>query len=43
MIKKQERRWREVTASGLGEILAGELDLEDPMISPDESDKQQTS
>ena len=43
MIKKQERRWREVTASGLGEIPAGELDLEDAMLSPEESDKQQTS
>ena len=32
-----------MTASGLGEIPAGELDLEDAMISPDESDKQQTS
>ena len=43
MIKKQERRWREATASGLGEIAAGELDLEDTMLSPEESDKQQTS
>ena len=43
MIKKQERQWREVTASGLGEIPTGELDLEDAMISPDESDKQHTS
>ena len=43
MIKKQERRWREVTASSLGEIPARELDLEDAMLSPDESDKQQTS
>ena len=43
MIKKQERRWREATASGLGKIPAGELDLEDAMLSPEESDKQQTS
>ena len=43
MIKKQERRWREVTASGLGEIPARELDLEDAMLSPEESDKQQAS
>ena len=43
MIKKQERHWREVTASGLGEIPAGGLDLEDAMLSPDKSDKQQTS
>ena len=43
MIKKQERLWREVTASGLGEIPASELDLEDAMLSPEESDKQQTS
>ena len=43
MIKKQERHWREATASGLGEIPAGELDLEDAMLSPEESDKQQTS
>ena len=43
MIKKQEKRWWEATASGLGEILAGELDLEDAMLSPEESDKQQTS
>ena len=43
MIKKQERRWREVTASGLGEIPAGELNLEDAMLSPEESDKQQAS
>ena len=43
MIKKQERRWREATASGLGEIPAGELDLEDAMLSPEESDKQQAS
>ena len=43
MITKQERRWREVTASGLGKIPAGELDLEDTMLSPEESDKQQAS
>ena len=43
MIKKQERRWREATASSLGKISAGELDLEDTMLSLDESDKQQTS
>ena len=43
MIKKQERRWREATASGLGKIAAWELDLEDALLSPDESDKQQTS
>ena len=43
IIKKQERQWREATASSLGEIPARELDLEDAMISLDESDKQQTS
>ena len=43
MIKEQERRWREATASGLGEIPAGELDLEDALLSPEESDKQQAS
>ena len=43
MIKKQERRWREATASGLGEIPVRELDLEDAMLSPEESDKQQAS
>ena len=32
-----------MTASGLDEIPAGELDLEDAMLSPDESDKQQIS
>ena len=42
-IKEQERRWREVIATGLGEIPARELDLEGAMISPDKSDKQQTS
>ena len=42
MIKKQERRWRQATASGLGEIPARELDLEDAMLSLDEDDKQQT-
>ena len=42
-IKEQERLWAEVTATSLGEILAGELDLEMAMISPDEGDKQQTS
>ena len=30
-------------STGLGEIPAGELDLESAMISPDEGDKQQTS
>ena len=39
-IKEQERRWAEATATGLGEIPAGELDLESAMISPDEGDKQ---
>ena len=43
MIKKRERRWREATASGLGEIPARELDLEDAMLSLEESDKQQAS
>ena len=42
-IKEQERQWAEATATGLGEIPAGELDLEDAMISPDEGDKQQAS
>ena len=32
-----------MTATGLGEIPAGELDLEGAMISPDKGDKQQTS
>ena len=41
-IKEQERRWAEATATSLGEIPAGELDLEGAMISPDEDDKQQT-
>ena len=40
-VKEQERRWAEATATSLGEIPAGELDLEDTMISPDEGDKQQ--
>ena len=39
--KEQGRRWREATATGLGEIPAGELDLEDAMLSPEEGDKQQ--
>ena len=43
MIKEQERQWREATATGLGEIPAGDLDLEDAMLSPEESDKQQAS
>ena len=38
-IKEQERRWVEATATGLGEIPAGELDLEGAMISLDEGDK----
>ena len=42
-VKEQERRWAEATATGLGKIPAGELDLEDTMISPDEGDKQQAS
>ena len=42
-IKEQERRWAEATATGLGEIPAGELDLEGAMLSPDEGDKQQAS
>ena len=42
-VKEQERQWAEVTATGLGEIPAGELDLEGAMISPDEGDKQQAS
>ena len=41
--KEQEQRWREVTATGLGEIPNRELDLEDAMLSPEEGDKQQTS
>ena len=38
-VKEQERRWVEVTATGLGEIPTRELDLEGAMIS----DKQQAS
>ena len=41
-VKEQEQRWREATATGLGEIPTGELDLEDAMLSPEEGDKQQT-
>ena len=40
-VKEQERRWAEATATGLGEIPAGQLDLEGSMISLDEGDKQQ--
>ena len=42
-VKEQERRWAEATATGLGEIPAGQLDLEGSMISLDEGDKQQAS
>ena len=42
-IEEQERRWKEATTKGLGEIPTKELDLEDAMLSPEESDKQQAS
>ena len=42
-IKEQERRWSEATSKGLGEILAEGLDLEAAMLSPEESEKQQTA
>ena len=40
-IKEQERRWKEVTNQGLGDAPAGDIDLEDAMLSPEESKKQQ--
>ena len=42
-IKEQERRWKEATSNGLGEIPTEELDLEEAIISPEESEKQQGS
>ena len=39
--KEQERRWIEATDKGLGEAPTGEIDLEDAMLSPEESEKQQ--
>ena len=42
-IKEQERRWKEATTKGLGEIPTEELDLEDTMLSQEESDKQQAA
>ena len=40
--KEQEQRWREAMATSLGEIPAGEFNLEDVMLSLEEGDKQQT-
>ena len=40
-IKEQERWWREVTNQGLGDTPAGDIDLEDAMLSEEESEKQQ--
>ena len=40
-ITEQERRWREATNKGLGDAPAGDIDLEDAMLSPEESKKQQ--
>ena len=39
-MKEQERWWREATDKGLGNTLAGEIDLEDAMLSLEESEKQ---
>ena len=39
-IKEQDRRWKEATEKGLGENPAGELDMEDAMMSPEEEEKQ---
>ena len=41
--KEQERRWSEVTSKGLGEIPIEGLDLEVAMLSPEESEIQQTA
>ena len=38
-IKEQERRWKEATEKGLGEP-AGDIDLEDAMMNPEEEEKQ---
>ena len=38
-IKEQERRWKEATEKGLGEP-AGDIDLKDAMMSPEEEEKQ---
>ena len=40
-IKEQEPRWREATNKGLGDTPAGDIDLEDAMLSLEESEKQQ--
>ena len=42
-IKEQEKRWSEATSKGLGEIPIEGLDLEVAMLSPEESEKQQTA
>ena len=40
-IKEQEPRWREATNKGLGDTPAGDIDLEDAMLSLEESKNQQ--
>ena len=40
-ITEQERWWREATDRGLGDAPAGDIDLEDTMLSQEESEKQQ--
>ena len=40
-ITEQERQWREATNRGLGNAPAGDIDLEDAMLIPEESEKQQ--
>ena len=39
-ISEQERRWREAMERGLAEAPAGEVDLKDAMMSPEEEEKQ---